>query len=86
MERDIKDVVGSLMRVAGGGEMSQDEVLDLEFEADGELLDEVNSAYIKLLEFAYDRELRLRDPAYDFEMRQELQQCLDKITSLCAER
>jgi len=42
-----------------GAEISQDNVLDLEFEAEGQLLAALNDAYIKLLEFAHDREQRL---------------------------
>jgi hypothetical protein len=37
MERDIKDIVGILMRVLGGGEVLPAELNDLDFEAEGEL-------------------------------------------------
>jgi len=37
MERDIKDVIGVLMRVLGGANVSQEEIDDLGFDADGEL-------------------------------------------------
>jgi len=57
--RDVKDVIGVIMRVLDGAEISQDDVLDLEFEAEGQLLAALNDAYIKLLEFAHDREQRL---------------------------
>jgi hypothetical protein len=56
MERDIKDVIGVLMRVLEGGEISHDELDDLAFEADGELETALNEAYVKLREFANDRE------------------------------
>ena len=57
--RDVKDALGVIMRVLDGAEISQDDVLDLEFEAEGQLLAALNDAYIKLLEFAHDREQRL---------------------------
>jgi len=38
------------MRVLDGAEISQDDVLDLEFEAGGQLLAALNDAYIKLLD------------------------------------
>jgi MOSC domain-containing protein YiiM len=59
--RDVKDLIGAIMRVLEGGEISEDDVLDLEFEADGELLDALNDGYIKLLEFVHDRERRMND-------------------------
>ena len=39
----------------------------------------LNEAFIKLQEFAYDRDLRQSDPARDRAMRAELQGCLDRI-------
>ena len=57
--RDVKDALGVIMRVLDGADISQDDVLDLEFEAEGQLLAALNDAYIKLLEFAHDREQRL---------------------------
>jgi hypothetical protein len=83
MERDIKDVIGVLMRVLDGGEVSQEDLDDLEFEADGELEEALNEAYVKLREFASDRDLRLRDPKVDRGMRSDLQACLDKIVRAC---
>ena len=82
MQRDIKEIVGVLMRVLGGGEVLRDEVMDLSFDADGELLAALNEAYIKLLEFAHDREERGNDEAY-LKARGGLQDCLDKIISAC---
>jgi len=78
VERDIKEVIGTLMRALGGGEISREEVEDLAFEATGELQTALNEAYIKLLEFAYDCDAR----RIDGEMRVELQQSLDKIVRL----
>jgi hypothetical protein len=63
MERDIKDIVGVLMRVLDGGEVLPAELNDLDFEAEGELEAVLNAAFIKLQEFAYDRELRQSEPA-----------------------
>ncbi len=42
--------IGVIMRVLDGAEISQDDVLDLEFEAGGQLLAALNDAYIKLLD------------------------------------
>jgi hypothetical protein len=80
---DIKEVIGLLMRVLGGGEVTQAKVLDLDFEADGELLAALNDAYIKLLEFAHDRELRSADPDLAERQRADLQRALNRITGLC---
>lgn len=79
MNRDVKEVVGVLMHVLGGGEISHDQLTELSFEADGELQLALNEAYIKLLEFAYDRELRLGDPALNREMRSALEKHLNRI-------
>lgn len=79
MERDVKEVVGVLMRVLGGGETSREEVEDLAFEAAGELQVALNEAYVTLLEFAFDRETRVKDRNLDGEMRRALQHCLDEI-------
>lgn len=83
LERDVKEMVGALMRVLDGGEISTDEIADLDFGGDGALLLALNEAFIKLLEFAHDREPRLKDPAYDREMREQLQQGLNAIVRLC---
>ena len=79
MDRDCKEVVGVLMRVLDGAEVTQDEIADLSFDAEGELRAALNEAYIKLLEFACDRDLRLADQAADRTMRAALQTCLDRI-------
>jgi glucose-6-phosphate-specific signal transduction histidine kinase len=83
MERDIKDVIGVLMRVLEGGEISHEELDELAFEADGELETVLNEAYVKLREFANDRDLRLNDLKLDRNMRSELQECLDNIVKAC---
>ncbi|MBI3704554.1 MAG: hypothetical protein HY244_12090 [Rhizobiales bacterium] len=83
MHRDIKDIVGVLMRVLGGGEVSRDEVMELSFEADGELLAALNEAYIKLLEFAHDRESGGDNDEVFLRTRAVLQDCLDKILDVC---
>ena len=62
LERDVKEMIGALMRVLDGGEILPDEVADLEFGGDGELDMALNDAFIKLLEFTHDREQRLKDP------------------------
>jgi hypothetical protein len=82
MERDVKEVVGLLMRVIGGAEPTQDEVTNLAFDASGELETAVNEAYIQLLEFAHDRGLRGTDPERDRQMRSELEHSLQKIARL----
>jgi hypothetical protein len=79
MNRDVKEIVGVLMRVLDGGEASHEQLAELSFEADGELQEALNAAYIKLIEFAHDRELRSNDNAIDQEMRSALQTCLNRI-------
>jgi hypothetical protein len=83
MYRDIKDVIGVLMRVLDGGEVSHEDLDDLGFEADGELEEALNEAYVQLREFANDRDLRLGDPKLDRDMRSDLRPCLDKIVRVC---
>jgi hypothetical protein len=61
VEQDIKEVIGVLMRILDGGEISRDEVEDLAFEATGELQTALNETYIELLEFAYDHDARRCD-------------------------
>ncbi len=80
--RDIKDLIGVIMRVLDGAEISEDDVLDVEFEADDELLDALNEAYIKLLEFAHDRERRINDSHLAQEARATLQRVLNEIVRL----
>ena len=65
MNRGAKEIVGVLMQVLGGAEISHDQLTELSFEADGELQRALNEAYIKIMEFAYDSELRVRDPVLD---------------------
>jgi len=83
MERDLKEVVGVLMRVLDGGEVSQAELADLSFDAEGELHAALTDAYIKLLEFAHDYDLRNRDHEADRIMRAALKTCLDRIVDVC---
>ncbi|MBX9778379.1 MAG: hypothetical protein K2Y71_28730 [Xanthobacteraceae bacterium] len=83
MARDVKEVIGVLMRVLGGEEITQADVEDLGFEGDGELQAALNAAYIKLLEFVHDRDARQRDRALDCTMRESLQTCLARITAAC---
>lgn len=82
MHRDIKEIVGVLMRITAGDEVSVDEVVDLGFEADGDLSDALNAAYVKLLEFSHDRALRAKDPALDRHMRAGLIDALDRLVVL----
>jgi hypothetical protein len=83
MEGDIKDVVGVLMRVLDGGEVSLEELNDLSFNNEGEIGTALNEAYVKLREFAIDRDIRASDPEAERRMRARLQQCLDKIVNAC---
>jgi hypothetical protein len=80
--RDVKELVGIIMRVLDQAEITEVEVLDLEFEADGELLDALNAAYINLLEFVHDRDMRRADPAVDRRERRDLQDSLNRIVQL----
>lgn len=63
--RDVKEMVGLLMRALDDGEITGEDVLDLEFQADGEVLAALNEAYIDLLEFVHDRDLRFSDRGLD---------------------
>jgi hypothetical protein len=83
MSRDVKEVVGVLMRVLDGAEMTQADVEDLGFEGEGDVQAALNDAYIKLLEFVHDRDARQRDRSLDRTMRERLQTCLDRITIAC---
>jgi hypothetical protein len=80
--RDVKDLIGTIMRVLDGAEITEDDVLDLGFAADGELLASLNEAYIKLLEFMHDCERRMNDHEFDREARATLQGVLNKIVRL----
>jgi hypothetical protein len=84
MTADIKELIRVLMRVLDGGEVAREEIADLAFEAEDEALTaSLNGAYIALLEFAHDRDLRRRDRARDAAMRRQLQDCLDDIVRRC---
>jgi hypothetical protein len=71
---DIKELIGTLMRVIDGAENSEDDVTKLDFEADGELMIALNAAYIQLLEFVHDHDLRLADRDADSRERRTLQE------------
>jgi len=79
---DVKELVGTIMRVLDNADITEAEVLDLSFEAEGEALDALNDAYIKLLEFVHDRELRLADPDLDQQERTGLEGSLKRIVRL----
>ena len=81
--QDVKELIGIIMRVLDHAEIAESEVLDLEFEAEGELLAAMNDAYIKLLEFVHDRDLRHANPDVDRKERSGLQDSLNKIVQLC---
>ena len=81
--QNVKDIVGALMRVLDGGEISESEVADLGFEAEGELETALNEAYVRLGEFAQALELRRSNPDIDLRMRAELQICLNAIVNIC---
>src|SRR5262249_16125606 len=57
--RDIKEMIGILMRIIGQGETSEREVLDLDFDAVGELADTLNEAKrrrtVTMLEQGWER-------------------------------
>jgi hypothetical protein len=80
--RDIKALKGIIMRVLDRGEINENEVLDLDLDADGDLLAALNEAYIKLLEFVHDRDVRRANDALDEEERAALQVSLNKIVKL----
>jgi hypothetical protein len=81
--RDVKEMVGLLMRALDHAEITREEVIDLEFEADGEVLAALNEAYIHLLEFVYDRDRRSSDRELDQKERKVLQDSLNKIVQSC---
>src|ERR1043166_5821690 len=81
--RDVKELVGLLMRALGGEVITEAEVADLQFEADGELLDALNAAYIALLEFVHDRAGRGGDPERRRPQGMPLKKHLDPIVALC---
>ena len=81
--RDVKEMVGLLMRALDHAEITEEEVLDLEFEADSELLGALNEAYIHLLEFVLDRDRRSSDRELDQKECEALQDSLNQIVQLC---
>jgi hypothetical protein len=81
--QDVKELIGIIMRVLDHAEIAEAEVLDLDFEAEGELLAALNDAYIKLLEFVHDRDLRRANPDLDRKERSALQDSLNKIVQVC---
>jgi hypothetical protein len=81
--RDIKELIGMLIAVTGDAEVTEQEVLDLDFDAEGELLHALNAAYIALLKFVHDRELRVTDRELDSKERAALRQSLNTIVGLC---
>ncbi len=83
MAPDVKEMIGVLMRVLDGGEITLADVQDLEFEGEGELQIALNEAYIRLLEFVHDRDARSNDRDLDRAMRAGLQACLDSIVAAC---
>jgi hypothetical protein len=81
--RDVKEVIGVLMRALDGEEITQADVEDLGFEGEGDVQAALNDAYIKLLQFVHDRDARRNDAAADRAMRQGLQASLDRIVAAC---
>ena len=71
------------MRILDGGEVDEDELAELGFEADDELETALNEAFVQLGEFAQAREARQNDAALDQQMRAALQIRLDNIVDLC---
>ncbi|WP_210202742.1 hypothetical protein [Bradyrhizobium sp. SK17] len=83
MMQDIKELIGVIMRILDHGEIAEAEIVDLDFEAEGELQPVLNEAYVQLLEFVHDRELRRADPDLDGRRRAALQDALHKIVLIC---
>ncbi|MBV8652105.1 MAG: hypothetical protein JO255_11605 [Alphaproteobacteria bacterium] len=86
MQHDITELVGVLMRIVGGGETSIDEIEELTFDCADYLRPALDEAFIKLLEFAHDRDLRARNMELDLKARSELDRLLDRIARLCETR
>jgi hypothetical protein len=82
VQADVKEIVGVLMRVLDGGEVWEDELVDIGFDAEGEMEDVLNEAYVKLGEFAQALDARRVDPDLDQQMRGELQICLNNIVQV----
>jgi hypothetical protein len=83
--QDITELIGVLMRVVGGGEASVEEVEHLTFDCADYLLPMLNEAFIALLEFAHDHDLRARDMQLEAASRAELDGLLGKIARLTEE-
>src|ERR1051325_10416200 len=83
MYRYEKEIVGVLMRVLNGGDVSLAELAELSFLAESELRAALIDAHVSLLEFACHRDLRSRDLAADRAMRAELEMCLERIAQIC---
>jgi hypothetical protein len=81
--QDVKELIGIIMRVLDHAEIDEADVLDLELEAEGELRTALNDAYIKLLEFVHDRDLRRANHDLEIKERAVLQDSLNKIVQLC---
>ena len=81
--RDVKEVIGVLMRALDGEEITQGEVEELGFEGEGDVQAALNDAYVKLLQFVHDRDARRNDAAADRAMRESLQACLNRIVAAC---
>ena len=79
LQPDLKEVIGTLLRAIGGAEITEQEVLDLGFDAEGELGVVLNDAFLQLLQFAQDQDLRRADIEVDHKQRSDLQSCLDRI-------
>lgn len=71
------------MRVLDGDEISESELADLDFDAEGELETALEETYLRLEAFAEALDIRLADPDIDRRMRAELQTCLDAIVEIC---
>jgi hypothetical protein len=80
---DIEEIVDMIMRILDQAEISEDEVLDLDFEAEGELQVELYNTYVKLLKFVHDRDLRRKNPDLDRKERAVFQNSLNKIVQMC---
>jgi hypothetical protein len=86
VEQDVKEVVGTLMHVIDGGEISPEEAEELTFDARGRLGAALNDAFIKLLEFAHDRDARSRDRNLDSAMRETLRECLEAVVQVAGQQ
>jgi hypothetical protein len=81
--RDVKDVVGLLMRALNGEDITQADLEDLGFEGEGEVQTALNEGYIALLKFVQKRDAGRNNPAAERAMQQNLQACLDRIVAAC---